>query len=119
MACAQARRHQPPRLAQACPELVEGIHLAIDERTLEVCAVEVTSSNVGDAPTLPEPLGQIPKDREIGSVTADGAYDTRKCHDAIAGRGADAVIPTRKNARPWKPDTVGARARNDILRATQ
>jgi hypothetical protein len=25
------------------------IHLAIDERTLEVCAVEVTSSNVGDA----------------------------------------------------------------------
>jgi len=29
------------------------IHLAIDERTLEVCAVEVTSSNVGDAPMPP------------------------------------------------------------------
>ena len=95
------------------------IHLAIDERTMEVCAVEVTSSNVGDAPMLPELLDQIPKDQEIGSVTADGAYDTRKCHDAIAKRGADAVIPTRKNARPWKPDTIGARARNDILRATK
>lgn len=70
------------------------IHLAIDERTLEVCAVEVTSSNVGDAPMLPELLDQIPKDREIASVTADGAYDTRKCHDAIAGRRADAVTPT-------------------------
>ena len=34
------------------------------------------------------------------SVTADGAYDTRKCHDAIAERGAAAVIPPRKNARP-------------------
>ena len=68
---------------------------------------------------LPELLGQIPQDQEIGSVTADGAYDTRKCHDAIAGRGADAVIPTRKNAKPWKPDTVGTRARNDILRATK
>ncbi len=95
------------------------IHLAIDERTLEVCAVEVTSSNVGDPPMLPELLGQIPADQEIGSVTADGAYDTRKCHDAIAGRGAHAVIPTRKNAKPWKPDTIGARARNDILRATK
>jgi hypothetical protein len=95
------------------------IHLAIDERTLEVCAVEVTSSNVGDAPMLPELLDQIPKDQKIGSVTADGAYDTRKCHDAIAKRGADAVIPTRKNARPWKPDTIGARARSDILRATK
>jgi hypothetical protein len=93
------------------------VHLAIDERTLEVCAVEVTSSNVGDAPMLPELLDQIPKDQEIGSVTVDGTYDTRKCHDAIAGRGTDAVIPTRKNARPWKPDTIGARARNDILRA--
>ena len=73
----------------------------------------------GDAPMLPELLDQIPSDREIGSVTPDGAYDTRKGHDAIAGRGADAVIPTRKNAKPWTPDTVGARARNDILRATK
>ena len=37
---------------------------------------------------LPELLGQIPADVEIGSVTADGAYDTRKCHDAVADRGA-------------------------------
>ena len=68
---------------------------------------------------FPELLDQIPSDREIASVTADGASDTRKGHDAIAGRGADAVIPTRKNAKPWTPDTVGARARNDILRATK
>lgn len=94
------------------------IHLAIDEHALEVQAVEVTSSNVGDAPMLPELLDQIPADQEVASVTADGAYDTRKCHDAIAERGADAIIPTRKNARLWKPDTAGATARNDILRAT-
>jgi hypothetical protein len=31
---------------------------------------------------------------------ADGAYDTRKCHDAIADRGAHAVIPPRRNAKP-------------------
>ena len=53
------------------------------------------------------------------SVTADGAYDTRKCHDAIAERGAAAVIPPRKNAKPWKTATAGAVARNEALRASK
>ena len=81
---------------------------------------------------LPELLDQIPADQEIASVTADGAFDTRKCHDAIhcpatvclqtvrgAARGAAAIIPPRKNAKPWKPDTPGAIARNEALRASR
>ena len=68
---------------------------------------------------LPELLDQIPPDQEIASVTADGAFDTRKCHDAIAARGAAAIIPPRRNAKPWKPDTAGAIARNDALRASR
>jgi hypothetical protein len=51
---------------------------------------------------LPELLDQIPPGQEIATVTADGAFDTRKCHDAIAARGAAAIIPPRKNAKPWK-----------------
>ncbi|TQV66274.1 transposase, partial [Aliiroseovarius halocynthiae] len=54
------------------------IHIGIDEETLEVRAVEVTGSNIGDAPVLPDLLDQVPADEEIASVTADGAYDTRK-----------------------------------------
>ena len=50
-------------------------------------------------------------------MTADGAYDTRKCHDAIAARGARAVIPPRKNAKPWKPTSAGAIARNEAVNA--
>ena len=95
------------------------IHLGIDEETLEVRAVEITGSHIGDAPVLPNLLSQIPADQEIGSVTADGAYDTRKCHDAIADRGAHAVIPPRKNAKPWKTVTTGAVARNEALRASK
>ena len=68
---------------------------------------------------MPNLLSQIPADQEIGSVTADGAYDTRKCHDAIADRGAHAVIPPRKNAKPWKTVTTGAVARNEALRASK
>ena len=93
--------------------------MGIDEETLEVRAVEITGSHVGDAPMLPELLNQISTDEEIGSVTADGAYDTRKCHDAVADRGAHAVIPPRKNAKPWKPRTAGALARNEELRASK
>jgi len=52
---------------------------------------------------VPELLKQVPSDQDIGSVTADEVYDTRKCHDAIAKRNAHAVIPPRKNAKPWKP----------------
>ena len=64
-------------------------------------------------------------------MTADGANDTRKCHDAIAERGAHAVIPPCKNAKPWKSITAGALAmvlgpmadkgspRNDALRAAK
>jgi hypothetical protein len=95
------------------------IHIGIDEQTLEIRAAEFTTSDVGDAPILPELLDQIPPDQEIASVTADGAFDTRKCHDAIAARGAAAIIPPRKNAKPWKPDTPGAIARNEALRASR
>ena len=75
------------------------IHIAVDEQTLEIRAVEVTSSAIGDAPVLPDLLNQIAPQEKIACVTADGAYDTRACHDEIAARGVVAVIPPRKNAR--------------------
>lgn len=69
----------------------------------------------------PELLSQILAGVEIGSVTADGDYDTRKCHDAVADRGdhAHAVIPPCKNARPCKPSTAVAIAQNEALRASK
>ena len=93
------------------------VHLAVDESTLEVRAVEITGSGVGDAPVLLDLLGQIPEGEPIASLTADGAYGTRGCPDAIANRGADAVIPPRRNAKPWKKDSPGAAGRNEALRA--
>jgi hypothetical protein len=95
------------------------VHLGIDAQTLEVRAIEVTANSVGDAPMLPALLEQIPLEEALASVGADGAYDTKACHAAIAGRGASALIPVRKNAQPWKEGSEGARARNEILRATK
>lgn len=109
-----ARKHGGPKR-----RVWRKIHLGIDWETLEVRAVEITGSHIGDAPVLPDLLSQIPADEEIASVTADGAYDTRKCHDAIADRSAHAVIPPQKNARPWHTVTAGAAARNEVLRASK
>ena len=109
----QARKHGPSRRRQW-----RKVHIAMDAGTEDVRLVEFTSSRQGDSPLLPELLAQIPPEEVIGTVTADGAYDTRRCHGAIIDRGADAVIPIRRNGRAWNEDCPAAIARNEIQRAT-
>jgi hypothetical protein len=95
------------------------VHLGIDAATLEIRAIEVTDNATGGAPMLPCLLDQIAADEPIASVSGDGAYDTRGCHEAIARRGAQAIIPTRRNAKPLKDRRLGAEVRNAILDATR
>ena len=95
------------------------VHLGIDASTLGIRAMEVTDNSIGDAPVLPALLSQIPADERIASVSGDGAYDTKDCHEAIAVRAAHAIIPTCKNAKPWKTNPCGAKARNEILQTTR
>ena len=83
------------------------IDIGIDEKPLEIRAAEFTTSDVGDAPMLPELLDQIPSDQEIASVTADGAFDTRKCHDAIAVRRAAAIIRPARTPSHGNPTPPG------------
>jgi hypothetical protein len=109
-----ARKHGGPKR-----RIWRKIYIGIDEETLNVWAVEVTTNNVGDAPMLRKLLDQIPEDQYIGSVTADGADDTRNCHDAIAARDAHAVIPLRKNAKPWKLISARAVTRNEAVSASR
>ena len=74
-------------------------------------AVEITGSHIGDAPVASDLLGQIPADEQIGSISADGACDTRRCHDAVANRSAHAIIPPRKKAKPRETAAAGALAK--------
>ncbi len=75
------------------------VHLAMDTATSDIRAVEFASSGDGDSPVLPELLDQIPAGEEIGTVTADGACDTRRRHTAIIDRQVAAIIPIRKTGR--------------------
>jgi hypothetical protein len=93
------------------------VHLTIDANTLEIRAIEVTGNATGAALMLPCLLNQISEDECIANVSGDGVYDTKLCHEAVAQRGAQAIVPTRKNAKPWKDERTGAQARNAILTA--
>ncbi|MCP1167714.1 IS5 family transposase [Limimaricola litoreus] len=110
----QVRKHGPSRRRQW-----RKVHIAVDAGTGDARALEFTSSRQGDSPLLPALLAQILPEEAIGMVTAGGAYDTRRCHDAIIDRGADAVIPIRRNGHAWKEDCPAAIARNEILRTTR
>lgn len=110
----RARKHDGPKW-----RVWRKILLGMDEETQEVWSIKIIESQVDYALFLPDLLDQIPADEQICCVTAYGAYDTPKRHDAIADRGAHAVIPPRKNAKPWKTVTLGAVARNEALCATK
>ncbi|MDD2729295.1 IS5 family transposase [Malikia sp.] len=57
------------------------LHLGLDAQMLEIRAIEVTPNSVGDAPVLSSLLGQIDPDEALLSVSGDGAYDTKACHE--------------------------------------
>ncbi len=110
----QVRKHGPGRRRPW-----RKVHPAMGTATGDVRGGEFTSSGEGESPVLRSLLEQTPSDQAIGTVTADGACDTRTCHSAIAEHGGTAIIPSRKNGRPWNKDGPAARARNETLRATR
>ena len=92
------------------------LHIGLDAKTLQIRAVQLTTNNVSDSQVLGDLINQIPSDELIDSVYTDGAYDTKLCRQVISDRHAHAVIPPRKNARPWKDKKLGSLERNELLK---
>lgn len=82
------------------------LHVAVDQASQQIVATLVTTNAVGDGEVLPELLAQVSE--LIAQVSADGSYDTRTCHAAIAERQARAAIPPRENAQPWPAHADGS-----------
>jgi hypothetical protein len=51
----------------------------------------------------------------IGRVYGDGAYDTRKCYQAIVNRCGVPAIPPRKSAKIWDSLEKWAEYRNHAV----
>ena len=108
------KKHQPEYRRQW-----RKLHIGIDAETLQIRAIQLTTNNVSDSQVLGDLLDQIPQDEQIDSVYTDGAYDTKQCRQVIADRQAHAVIPPRKNAKPWKDTKTSSLERNELLRTVQ
>ncbi|MEO5606037.1 MAG: IS5 family transposase [Polaromonas sp.] len=91
------------------------VHLGMDARTGQVCAVLMTHKDVMDASVLPELVAQVPQETPIEVVIGDGAYDTKAARAAIAGCGALAVIPPVEGAVHWPASQAGAPERNEAI----
>ncbi|WP_047060839.1 IS5 family transposase [Edwardsiella tarda] len=74
-------------------------YLAVDAKTHEIICADLSLNNVTDAEAFPGLIRQT--HRKIRSAAADGAYDTRLCHDELRRKKISALIPPRKGACYW------------------
>ena len=74
------------------------IHIGMDVATQEVVVLGLSTKETGDGQMLPSMLTAV--GAEVSEVVCDGGYDTMACYRAIHSKGARAIIPPRKGARP-------------------
>lgn len=91
------------------------LHVGVNEATGEILSAVASTNNLSDDEALGDILDGI--EQEIEQVSGDGAYDKRKCYNAIAARGAKPTIPPRKDAVIWEnePNRQKEHPRNQVL----
>lgn len=75
------------------------LHLAIDEKTGDIVASELTTNKEDDPSQVPVMLDQI--DDDVNSMKGDGSYDTKETYDVLANRKSSpiqGIFPPRKDA---------------------
>ena len=74
------------------------IHIAVDTKTKQILAIEVTKEDVGDGRMLKRLVDGSLSKAVLKGVVADGAYDSKSNFRMLAERGIDPLIRVRKNA---------------------
>ena len=95
------------------------LHLAVDAGTGEIVAADLTSRRTRDAARVPTLLGQI--EHRVASVSADGAYDTKRVYEAAQekgdGRAVRVLIPPGRNAQLNPRPSAALKERNRNIRS--
>jgi len=104
---------QKERKKQGGKKKWKKIHVALDPKTGEVVMEEVTDSNCHDSVMLPDLIEGCAG--RVKRVYADGAYDTRRCYQALYRRGIEAKIPPRMGAVTSGEE--GLRTRDEAIRS--
>ena len=87
------------------------VHVAVDPKTQELIAIEVTDDMVADSTVFPRLIEKSPK--TVRTVLADGAYDRSSCRKYLYDQGLEGCIPPRRYGKIREEVELGAR--NDSL----
>jgi len=97
------------------------LHIAVDRRTGNIVASELTASQARDASRVPGLLKQI--ERPLASASADSAYDKQAVYEAIEehspGRRTRVIIEPQRNAVPSTQPKTAMQDRNRHIRAIE
>jgi hypothetical protein len=74
------------------------VHIAVDTKTKQILAIEVTREDVGDGRMLKRLVDGSASKARLSGVIADGAYDSKSNFRMLADMGVDPLIRVRKNA---------------------
>lgn len=115
-------RSKSMELINAVPHRRPGwrkLHLATDEATNDIHAVELTTNAVSDAEMVKPLLADI--EQFIAKVGGDGAYDQIKVYDELRSRHIQPLIPPRSNAVIWTDESGNdlIHPRNEALTAIE
>ncbi|MGG2143695.1 IS5 family transposase [Symbiopectobacterium sp. RP] len=76
------------------------LHLAVDSVTHEIICADLSLSGTTDAQALPALINQT--HRKIREASADGAYDTVYCYDALLRKKIRPLILPQRGAQYWQ-----------------
>jgi hypothetical protein len=77
------------------------VHLAVDVKTKQIVAIEVTDERTSDGSKFNSLIDQVEKNvcgRKIEEVLGDGAFDRKEIFDHLQEKGIQPIIKTRSNA---------------------
>lgn len=74
------------------------IHIAVDIKTKQIVAMEVTDEGTGDGRMLKPLVERAQRHCRVVKALADGAYDSRENFTYLATKGIEAAIKVRKNS---------------------
>jgi hypothetical protein len=97
------------------------LHIAVDRKTGNIVASELTASQARDASRVPALLSQ--SETGLASTSADSAYDEEAVYEAIEahspGRMTYVVIPPQRNAALSSASNTAMQDRNRHIRAIE
>ena len=109
------------RTTQAPQRAWRKLHIAVDRKTSNIVASELTASRARDAMRVPALLTQI--QAPLAAVAADSAYDKEAVYEAIEahspGRRTRVVIPPQRNATLSQNSNTAMQERDRHIRAIE